>query len=468
VRLALSTAIIGELLVHGAESGGTDARVTKLAFPAFGQVTQYAPPRLPEQVVLFVSGDGGWNLGVVGMAERLRDEGALVVGIDIRAFVKSLEAAKGCAYPAGSLEELSRAVQLQRKLPEYRRPILVGYSSGATLVYATLIAAPSETFAGAISLGFCPDLEMRNAPCAQRGLRFQKKAKGVGYELAPFPGLTVPWMVLQGDVDQVCDPAITRAFVATGAGRLFSLPKVGHGFSVTGRWEPQLVQAYRAIARAQPRASPRASSTAVNDLGLTEVVASKSDGHDAMAVILSGDGGWADIDKELARHLAEAGIPVAGWSSLRYYWTPRTPEGAAADLDRVIAHYSAAWGKDRVLLIGYSFGADVLPFLVNRLPPATRARISSLCLLGPSRTAAFEFHVSTWLGAAADDRYRTVPEIERAGVPLTCIHGSDEKDSACLAVKGPRIRVLSLGTGHHFGGDYSRLADVILGHPEPD
>jgi type IV secretory pathway VirJ component len=366
-----------------------------LTLPTFGKVALYAAKSAPDQVVLFVSGDGGWNLGVVSMAERVRDLGALVVGIDIRAFLRSLEASKSCAYPAGALEELSRSVQLHRKLPAYVRPILVGYSSGATLVYAALAAAPPETFAGAVSLGFCPDLEIHNAPCRQRGLAFEKKAKGVGYDLRPFSGLAVPWMVLQGEIDQVCDPATTRAFVAaTGSARLFSLPKVGHGFSVPRNWEPQFVESYRAIASAQAPEDPvPGSMTGVEDLGLVEVGASGGANTGAMAVILTGDGGWADIDKTVAAGLAAAGVPVVGWSSLRYYWTPRTPEAAARDLARIVEHYSAAWKRQRVLLVGYSFGADVLPFLVNRLPSSALARISSVSLLGLSDTAAFEFHV---------------------------------------------------------------------------
>jgi len=78
-------------------------------------------------------------------------------------------------------------VQLPRKLPEYKRPIVVGYSSGATVAYAALVAAPPETFAGAISLGFCPDLEIRTAMCQMRGLKATRRAKGVGFDLAPFP-----------------------------------------------------------------------------------------------------------------------------------------------------------------------------------------------------------------------------------------------------------------------------------------
>jgi type IV secretory pathway VirJ component len=436
-----------------------------LTVPGLGSVALYAPKGPPEQVVLFVSGDGGWSLGVVAMAERLRDLGALVAGIDIRAFLKSLEASKGCAYPAGSLEELSRTVQLHRQLPAYRRPILVGYSSGATLVYAALAAAPPETFAGGISLGFCPDLEIHNAPCRQRGLAFKNKAKGVGYDLAPFGGLTVPWMVLQGEADQVCAPVVTRAFVAaTGFSRLFSLPKVGHGFSVRANWEPQFIEAYRSIASAPAAEEPaHGSITGIEDLGLVEVPASGGADRGAMAVILTGDGGWADIDKSLAAGLAAAGVPAVGWSSLRYYWTPRTPEAAAHDLARIIEHYSAAWKKERVVLVGYSFGADVLPFLVNRLPTPALARIRSVNLLGLSDTAAFEFHVASWLGGGGDVRHPTVPEVTRLTVPVTCVHGTDEKDSACLALKGPGVRVVPLGSGHHFGGYYERLVDLILG-----
>src|SRR5262249_30208055 len=80
----------------------------------FGRVAIYAPSGEPKSVVLFVSGDGGWSLGVVSMAGQLRDLGALVVGIDIRSFLHWLSWSETCAYPAGELEDLSRNVQLHR------------------------------------------------------------------------------------------------------------------------------------------------------------------------------------------------------------------------------------------------------------------------------------------------------------------------------------------------------------------
>ena len=428
-----------------------------------GKVTLYTPTGAPRAVVLFLSGDGGWNLGVVSMAERLRDEGALVAGIDIRAFMKGLAAGPSCAYPGGVLEEVSRAVQLHAHVPAYRAPILVGYSSGATMAYAALAAAPAETFAGAISLGFCADLEIGVPMCQMRGLHATKRKKGIGYDLAPFAANTVPWMVLHGDQDQVCNLDAADAFVkATGAATLFRLPKVGHGFGVPARWEPAYLQAYHAVTAAATRSAPAvAQAPAVADLSLVEVPATSTAGAgDTLAVLLTGDGGWAEIDKALAAELAGRGIPVVGWSSLSYYWTPRTPDGAAADLARIVSHYTTAWHRPRVVVVGYSFGADVAPFLVNRLPAADRAQVSSLVLLAPSDTAAFAFHVAEWLGHTGDDVLATRPELSRLAVPTTCVAPADDRDSPCANVN-PRVQVVAALSGHHFGSDYARLAGLV-------
>jgi type IV secretory pathway VirJ component len=445
-----------------ANAVASDADTFKV--PTFGQVVVYRPDKATE-VVLFISGDGGWNKGVVSMAERLRDLGALVVGIDIRTFNASMRTSKRCAYPAGALEQLSRDIQLRYKFPEYIRPMLVGYSSGATLVYATVAAAPPETFSGALSLGFCPDLDEATPLCQMRGLKTTKKPKGVGFDLSPDPRLQVPWMVLHGESDQVCSPAATQAFVgSTGSSRLFSLPKVGHGFGVPANWEPQFVEAYRALVATTARHEPpRVSIPEVDDLPLVEVPTAASSTRNEMAVIISGDGGWAELDKSVAAGLAEQGVPTVGINSLRYFWTPRAPDAVATDLAHIITHYSAAWHRDRTILIGYSFGADVLPFIVNRLEPAVRARVSGVVLLGLSTTAQFEFHVAEWLGQSSGPELSTVPEVDRLSVPVTCVQGEDEEDSACGRIRNPRARVVTVGEGHHFGGEYERLANVILG-----
>ena len=115
----------------------------------FGDVRLYHRAPHPSRVVLFVSGDGGWNAGVVDMARALADMDALVVGINILVYLEKLESSdEKCSYPAADFELLSKAVQQKLGFPEYVTPSLLGYSSGATLVYAVLVQAPPGTFRG--------------------------------------------------------------------------------------------------------------------------------------------------------------------------------------------------------------------------------------------------------------------------------------------------------------------------------
>jgi type IV secretory pathway VirJ component len=119
-------------------------------------------------------------------------------------------------------------------------------------------------------------------------------------------------------------------------------------------------------------------------------------------------------------------------------------------------------GKSHALLIGYSQGADTMPFMVNRLPPATREMVGLTTLLGISDNAAFEFHVTNWLGDSSGG-LPTAPELERwSGSPYLCLYGEHDADSACKQLTGHDGSALELPGGHHFGGGYSEIADEIL------
>src|SRR5512139_2085724 len=163
----------------------------------FGDVAVYQPDGPARSVVLFVSGDGGWHLGVTGMAKHLSDDGALVIGIDVRHYLAQIgNAGDRCVSLAGDFELLSHDVQKLLKLPRYLSPILAGYSSGATVVYAVLAQAPPGTFAGAMSLGFCADQDFRRAKLC-RGLHYTVNTRG-DYVLEPDQALQDPWIALQG------------------------------------------------------------------------------------------------------------------------------------------------------------------------------------------------------------------------------------------------------------------------------
>jgi type IV secretory pathway VirJ component len=439
-----------------------------IQFPRLGEVTVYRPAGEPREVVLFLSGDGGWNLGVVDMAEHLTEKSALVAGIDIRHFLASLESsAERCVSPDGDLENLSHYLQAKEGIKHYIEPTVVGYSSGATLAYALLAQAPAGLFKGGLSIGFCPDLDLRKPLCKGSGVAFarrkNKQGRLQGVDFLPASKLSGRWIALQGEVDQVCAPAATAAYLKKVPGaEIVTLPKVGHGYSVENNWRPQFEAAFDRIAGSQESVSAPALSTSVADLPLHEIAAAPGTSSPRMAVFLSGDGGWATLDREVSAALAAQGIPVVGWDSLRYFWTARTPDGAAADLERVLRHYMQVWNKQRVVLVGYSQGADTMPFMLNRLPEKTRAAVDLTSLLGLSDSAYFEFHVSHWLGNPSGG-LPVAPELAQLSPgPLVCLYGSDEKDSFCRSPTLPRSKVIELPGGHHYSGGYAAVAAKII------
>jgi type IV secretory pathway VirJ component len=427
----------------------------------FGTLHLYGEKTRPAAVVLFISGDGGWNLGVVDMARRMASLDALVVGIDIRHYLRSLgKSAQTCLYPAADFESLSKFVQKSLGFPQYMQPVLAGYSSGATLAYAVIAQAPPNTFKGALSLGFCPDLPLARAPCRGSGLTWKKLAKKSVYIFQPAEHLSAPWVVLQGTIDQVCNAEQARGFVSKVPGsEIILLPRVGHGFSVPKHWLPQFRQAFlRLIA---PRTAP--VQVALHDLPLIEVPATPPvDAY--LAVMVSGDGGWAGIDRQVSEYLAAHGVAVVGINALKYFWTARTPEEASRDLARVITCYLKKWQKEQVVLIGYSLGADVLPFMATRLPAKLHAKIRLLALLSPGRQAAFEFHLSDWIGGReTGPQYPIGPEFAKlGGLPKLCFYGAKEKETICRDPSGPSTVAIPLRGGHHFGGEYALIAERIL------
>ncbi|MBI5057421.1 MAG: virulence factor family protein [Nitrospirae bacterium] len=461
-----ASAIAFVLLFLFLAAGSSIASETTLNYSRFGKVTLYQQSEHPSHVVLFISGDGGWNLGVVDMARELASLDALVIGIDIIHYLKELEASsEKCSYPAADFEALSKFVQKKLDFPRYIQPLLIGYSSGATLVYAILVQAPPNTFSGAISLGFCPDLPLTKPMCKGNGLEWKQGPHGKGYSFLPSKNLLQKWIAFQGEIDQVCFVKDTEEYVRqVKNGEIVLLPRVGHGYSVPRNWMPQFRKAFSGLVTKHGTA-PEAKEEEVKDLPLIEVRA-KEDSRDTMAFIITGDGGWASIDREIGELLADNGVSVVGFNSLQYFWARRTPEIAARDMGRVIRHYLTAWEKDSAVLIGYSLGAGVLPFILSRMSPEIAGRVRMAVLLGPGHAVDFEFHLADWLGGApSSSSLPVLPEVEKLGerkVKVLCFLGEDEKDSICREMKEGLAKIIQIRGGHHFGGNTQAIAENIL------
>jgi type IV secretory pathway VirJ component len=367
---------------------------------------------------------------------------------------------------AGDVEALSQHLQWAQKLPNYLRPVLFGYSAGASLVYSTLAQAPTGTFAGGVSLSFCTEMETAGAHlCRGAGLHSVPIEKSTEVALQPAGKLAFPWTIVHGERDTICKASATRSFVtAIPAARLIALPKATHDLTPTDAWWPRARQDYRAmlVADTASPAPAKVRPESLDDLPLTEVPATAKD-SDVFAVMISGDGGWAGLDQSVSAALATRGVPVIGLNSLKYFWHARTADSTAADVTRIVTQYAERWHKQRVLLIGYSFGADVMPFVFNRLPEATRTRVASVSLLGLGPAATFEVTVGEWLPGADDDGEPVVPEIARMpAMPILCVMGEGEHGSSCPKLSASGATVRQIGDGHHFSGLAPQIVDAIL------
>jgi len=413
-----------------------------------GSLRLWQPTGQPNAMVFLLSDDTGWAPKFDKVAERLRGSGAFVVGVDLKSYLDGLahNDDQDCHSPAGDFEELSQRLEREYKFSSYHAPIVVGRGQGATMAYGAVAqAAAKTTIEGGASLGPLQPLKTRLPLCTgPAGTPAATPAPDGGFTYGPQPHIPGWWRV---GLDQ--PDSATSAFAAASGGEVVALAKDA---SLADR-----------VATLLKRDAPAdADASAVSSLPLEELPAAGP--SPTLAIIYSGDGGWQDLDKTIGETLQQKGVSVVGVDSLRYFWSRQTPEQTAKDLAHIIDHYGKAWDARHVVLIGYSFGANILPFAYNRLPAAEKARVDQISLLGLAERTDFEIRVTGWLGvSAAEDAPSVLPEIKSINPALIqCFYGEEEDDTVCPNPALAATEVIKTTGGHHFDGDYDSLAKIIM------
>lgn len=184
---------------------------------------------------------------------------------------------------------------------------------------------------------------------------------------------------------------------------------------------------------------------------------------DTLAVFYSGDGGWGPLDQKIAKRLAADGVPTVGINSLSYFSARRSPQAVADDLAAQLRDYEQRWGRSKVTLIGYSFGAAALPAIIPRLPEDLRAQVGHVVLIGTVPNGDLRFHPASWLNRPSRDSYATPPAIAAlTGPKITCVYGAKERHDVCPDLPEADIAKVRLPGGHHFNGDYATLGEAVL------
>jgi type IV secretory pathway VirJ component len=423
----------------------------------------------------------------------------------------------GCLNIANKLTAISKDLQSHFKLDDDELPILVGSDGSSAVVYAALAQAGEHKFHAAVSINLTPQLTTDSPLCEQQTFA---KVDGKQWQLTAVKRLPTSFYIFQDDASTAA--SVDHSFTDNISNVKLTI--------VDSKKQPAVAEAIQILQWLDPRLADQISSDAsdsdlplievpVNEVPVSEVpvseepasesptneatitqksidstqqtneqlnkklVSEKSANEksaneksanknttDSIAVIITGDGGWAEIDKNIAKNLAQKGIPAVALDSLSYFWKARSPEETAKDIETVITQYLEKWNKKNVILIGYSFGADALPFVANNLRVETQRKISLIALLGMGKTAAFEFRLSSWMDADTNsDRLPLLPEIAKmTWANSICIYGIDDPAANCKPTAEFGVKIISMSGDHHFDEKYDELVQHIIENTKPN
>jgi len=370
----------------------------------------------------------------------------------------------GCLNIAGKINGIVSQLQSRLGLDDDDLPILVGSDKSSATVYAALAQSEGHTFHAAVGINLAQELNTQSPLCKQQTFLTTENQP---LKLIPVKRLPTSFYVFQEPVSSTNTDG--RSFTD-------SIGNIKMTF-VEGQQQTAAAEAIQILQWLDPRLSDQISSdTSDSDLPTIEVpVGEKSvdekqsrqqitHSPESLAVLLTGDGGWAEIDKSVANLMAEKGIPTIALDSLSYFWKSRTPQETAKDVESLIVQYLERWNKKKIILIGYSFGADVLPFVANNFSPEVQQKISVIALLGMGKTAAFEFRLSSWMNADKNpDRLPILPEIAKMKwANSVCIYGVDDEAANCLPTADLGVNIISMPGDHHFDKKYDELVQHII------
>jgi type IV secretory pathway VirJ component len=190
---------------------------------------------------------------------------------------------------------------------------------------------------------------------------------------------------------------------------------------------------------------------------------SKADPSKPMIFYITGDGGWNAFSRELTASLVEKGYPVLSLDASKYFWKQKTAAQASIDAGSVINKYAKQWGRKKIIMLGYSFGADVIPFIYLGCSSRLASQVQGICLLSPSEHTDFEVHLLQMLGGGSKNGESVIGAINSISTePILLVFGDDEKEFPILQLSIKNYKTIYLQGGHHYEHAIESLSRIIV------
>jgi len=115
-------------------------------------------------------------------------------------------------------------------------------------------------------------------------------------------------------------------------------------------------------------------------------------------------------------------------------------------------------------LLGYSFGADILPFIFTRLPKSQADHVEQIILLSPSNHTDFEVHLNEMLGKNSRGTNNVPGEINKINQkPILIVSGEKEEGSLNFTnLKITNYQKVTIPGGHHYDRDPAEVVNSII------
>jgi type IV secretory pathway VirJ component len=177
-------------------------------------------------------------------------------------------------------------------------------------------------------------------------------------------------------------------------------------------------------------------------------------GSETAVVVLSGDMGFhAGLSPQLAERIAGKGFHVVGVNSLRFAWRTQNPHEIGNLLQAAIIRALHGGQARNVILIGQSYGADMVHVGAILLPDAIRRKIAAIILVVPTSDVYYRISPGEYFGWATPDAQAIETARRLDWVPLTCIYGRGETDSICPLMHASNVRRVPLPGDHYLHHD---------------
>jgi len=188
---------------------------------------------------------------------------------------------------------------------------------------------------------------------------------------------------------------------------------------------------------------------------------SSSDTTKPLIFYISGDGGFNKFSTSFMQTLNKQGYAVIGLNAKDYFWNHKKPQDAANAIEGAINEANKQWKKKNIVLLGYSFGADVAPFMLTHFSTSLAGKVNHLILLSPSSKTDFEIHVLQMIGWGKNSGESVPAEINKISIPVTIIVGDDENEFPFSQLTIKNKHVIKMPGGHHYDGDVNALYKQI-------